>query len=339
MAATALTASATIPLAAGQDHERAIHIEYSAPASCPDGDDFFAQVRARSRRVRRVGAGSQTRTFVVSIARDEQASTGHLVMRDVHGNAADREVFGDSCAEVVAALALITALAADPDALSTSRQDSAKPASEAPSSALSDPSRASASRSASTPATSGLDRSVSPARRDRWNLSLIASAAGSLGVSPRMLLGFPLFVQVAGPSHGLFAATLRAGFERASSGEVDVGGPNAHFVWTVGRAEGCPMRFTYGTLRFEPCARLEAGVLSARGTNISPAHEDSRAWLALGALLRGQWFAVGPVFLDFAGGLTFPLLRARYFFQPDKNVHQTPPVGWVVSAGLGVRFW
>jgi hypothetical protein len=90
-------------------------------------------------------------------------------------------------------------------------------------------------------------------------------------------------------------------------------------------------------LSLEPCVRAEAGVLEGAGGSILPARDQKPPWLALGATGRAQWFVVGPVFLELDAGLRVPLTRTRYFFEPYTTIDQVPVVGWMASAGLGVR--
>jgi hypothetical protein len=152
------------------------------------------------------------------------------------------------------------------------------------------------------------------------------------------MVGFPVFVEVAGPNRGGFAPALRVGFDRSSSGAIDVQGPTATFTWTSGLVEGCPLRWTYETLKVEPCLRAEAGVLTGAGANIVAARDVTRPWVAVGAVGRAEWFFLSPLFLDVEAGLRFPLVRTRYFFDPDTTIYRPPPAGWVAGIGLGVRF-
>ena len=158
------------------------------------------------------------------------------------------------------------------------------------------------------------------------------------GISPRVIAGVPVFVEVAWQPQGLWGPTLRAGFERASSGAIDLNGPSATFVWTIGSLEGCPLRWSYGPIALEPCVRAEAGILEGKGGNIVPERDATRPWFALDAVGRARWWVWRPLFVDLDAGLRVPFTRTTYFFEPNTTIYQPPPVGWFGGAGLGVRF-
>jgi hypothetical protein len=367
---TTLAVLGATGIARAQQPEEGIRIVYVAPSTCPSEGAFFAQVRARTRRVVRAPAGARARTFAVTIVSHGRQSTGHLVLRDPDGTAAERDVVGDTCEEVVEAFALITALSVDPSALTspvttpTSTSTSTPtPTSTPTSTSTSTPTPTSTSTSTSTPTPTPTSTPPAPAPApaptptpaptpapapaprhsaspgdDSWTLALSASAAVNAGITPPLLPGVPVFLDVALPRTGLLAWTFRAGFERTPTTTTTTNGATADFTWTVGLLEACPTRWTFGTLTLSPCLRAEAGILEGAGHDILPARDQKPPWLALGATARAQWFFLGPVFLDLDAGLRFPLLRTRYLFEPDTTIAQSPAVGWMASAGLGVRF-
>ncbi|MGH7294495.1 MAG: hypothetical protein ACRELB_06170, partial [Polyangiaceae bacterium] len=105
-------------VARAQPAEEPIRIEYAAPPTCPPESAFFAQLRARTSRVTRAATGARARTFAVTVVPRGRRIAGHLVIRDPDGaTAAERDVAGDTCEEVVEALALVTALSVDPGAV------------------------------------------------------------------------------------------------------------------------------------------------------------------------------------------------------------------------------
>jgi hypothetical protein len=356
----ALAGSSATRVADAEESEERIRLTYEAPSDCPGEAVFLAQVRARTRRIRRAADGERARTFWISIARGEKQTAGHLRIREPGGWQSDREVAGDTCEEVVAALALVASLAVDPNA-ETGDVAAAPPAgSESPvPSRSSIPTEAPAlpaltSNGAPLPAPSAppsiparpAGGSPTPQPREqparpmasRWHFAVGLAAAFVAGVSPNGVASVPVWAEAAGPRNGLFTPTVRAGFERATSGTISLRGPTATLTWTVAVLEGCPARWTFGAVAFEPCVRAEAGVLEGAGANIVPAREQKRAWVALGPVARVQWSVVGPLFVDFEAGLRAPLVRTRYFFEPNTTVYQPPPVAGVVAGGLGVRF-
>ena len=60
--------------------------------------------------------GEAARAFVVTVTAETATIRGLLSITSLGGSVSRREVTGDTCSEVVSALALITALAIDPSA-------------------------------------------------------------------------------------------------------------------------------------------------------------------------------------------------------------------------------
>src|SRR5262245_12764730 len=92
-------------------------VEYSAERGCPDARAFSAGITGRSDRVR-IGSGGETTTFHVDLAHRDQRFVGQIRIAPPHAPERARAVDGESCAEVADALALIAALALDPEARS-----------------------------------------------------------------------------------------------------------------------------------------------------------------------------------------------------------------------------
>jgi hypothetical protein len=295
--------------ARAEQNEAPVRIEYLAPAGCPTEEEFLVRVRARAPRVRRASEGDRVRTFVISIAGAHGERSGHLVVRDVDGKTADRDMVGNTCEEVVDALALITALAVERSALTSS--PASAPLSPPP-----------------------FEERPSKRSGGRWHAALTVSAGMVSGVVPNPVLDVALLLEVDVLKLGFLSPAVRAGFEG-----VDFHSQVAHFGWRAGVVEGCPTQWSYATLNLQPCVRVEAGILEGTGVNVTPARDAIRAWLAAGMVARAQWFFSVPLFVDVEAGLRFPLVRTRYFVQPDTTVHEPPSVGLILSAGLGVRFF
>ncbi len=318
--------------------EEPIRIEYRVPPRCPTEEAFVLHLRARTLRARLATEGERARLFAITVVSGNQESRGHLTIRDPDGHEAERDVAGATCDEVIAALALITALAVDPGALTRPADPPATP-SEPPAPPTADHASAAPVSGAPATPTRPPPAAVNPALHgDEWAFAFTANVGLASGISPRVVVGFPLFVEAASPAHGLFAPTRRLGFERAASGAIDVQAATANFTWTVGIAEACPTRWTFGALSFEPCARAEAGVLEGSGGNIVPPRADTRPWIAMGAGGHAKWFVLSPLFLDLEAGIRLPFIRTRYFFVPDITIYQPAAVGWTASVGAGVRF-
>jgi hypothetical protein len=332
--------SCAVTRARAEPLEVGIHVEYAAPAGCPSADAFFQAIRARAPGARERAAPAPGPTFVVSIDSAGPETSGHLSFRAEDGSERERSVTGDTCEEVVSALALIAALAIDPDA--AARPPAAIGGPPAPPPACPPP----ATVIVPAPAAPRGPRLAAPAApasagafpRRSFELALGVDASLAFGVGPRPLFGTPVWLALAALASGRLRPVARIGFERASSGVSDASGPTATFTWTVGFAEICPHRWTLGSVSFEPCGLFEGGVVDAAGVNVVPARRTAAARFALGVLGRAEWSIMGPVFLDFEGGARAPLERTAYFFEPDALFYESPAVAGFGGVGVGARF-
>jgi hypothetical protein len=300
----------------------------------------MAGVLGRTRRARAAGPGDEksgTRTFTIALAQRDGASEGRLVVRTPDGGETEREVTGDTCEEVVSALALIVALTIDPHASTSSAV--APPPAPPPA----DPPAPPPAEPAASPPVPAPPADVAPARpprEPRWRFSVSAEASAAAGIAPRWVIGVPLAVHAQSPSRGLLSPSFHLGVQRASSGSIDVDahGATAAFDWTVGTADACPGRVRYAAFSAEPCLRFEAGTLHGAGGAIAPAREATRAWVALGALGRASFSLAPPLFVALESGLHLPLTRTTYYFEPNTTIYRAPAVGGFVGAGVGARF-
>lgn len=306
-----------------QEPGEALHLDYQVPRGCPSEDVFLAQVLARASRVRETPDATNVRTFSISIARIERAVSGHLVVRDADGRQSIRDVAGDRCEDVVAALALIVALDLDPNA-STSPLGPMAPS----------------PRASEVPGAERRQEHPGPSGSGSWSLSLGVHVALEGGLAPRPLVGALFFVRADGPPRGLLVPNVRVALERATSAaDAAVQGPTATFDWTAGMVETCPVRWSAGAFGISPCLRIEGGLIEATGVKVDPTRSDRRAWLAAGAGAQGRWLFFTPLFLDAEAGARFPFFRTRYFFEPNATLYDTALVGWTVDAGIGMLFF
>jgi hypothetical protein len=159
-----------------------------------------------------------------------------------------------------------------------------------------------------------------------------------VGGAPAPLFGASFAVAATRPREGWFVPTIRLGIGAASTGTVAVPGGAATFSSVAGAVEGCPGGWTLGRWHLEPCLRLEAGVVAAQGERVVQPRTDTHPWVAAGAVGRAEWRFFAGFFADFAAGVSVPVVRTTFFFEPDVTIYRTAPVGGMFSAGLGLRF-
>lgn len=317
------------------DEVTPIRVRYGAPGVCPGAAKFTSEVLGRTLRLRLASRDDrEVVELVVTVSSERMGFTGRLQVSRGVGRGLEREVEGDSCEEVVSALALVTALAFDPNA---STEPVPAAASEATPRMVDQ--NANPRGRASAPA-----RPSGPTRPAPTVPTLTRFAFGALtgvrsGVTPNLVLALPVFVEAEHRLSAPFTLVGRLAFERSRTDTIDLDRGTGSFRFTLGTLEACPLEAVASeNLRLLPCLRVEAGSLTGEGHRITPARSQRRLFLGLGAIGRAEWVFLPPAFAEFAGGVVTPLTRDRFYFQPDSTVHRAAALGFVVRAGLGLRF-
>ena len=306
---------------------------------------------------------------MVSIRQTDRGWSGTLELIDARAQRSSRALVGASCDEVVGALSLMAALAIDPLARTSPVAPSpsvpqgavAPGATPSPSSWPSAPEPNAPPPSAAPPEGAGAAKAQEPstpkesserssARTEPpalhsspggWRLSGGVGADAAWGIAPEAMIGPRVAVDLSSPYRGFVGLSLRVAFERAVRDDVQVTGGAAHFAWTFGTLDACPLRWSprpLATLALYPCVRVEAGQLDAYGIGVVPVRDASRGWVALSALGRVRWTLVEPFSVEVEGGLRAPLVRDRFIFEPDITVYQPPSVSGFLGGGLLVTF-
>jgi hypothetical protein len=344
---------AAVVLASGEAgaETRPLRVEYEAHEGCPVGDAFLDEVLARTSRARAAAPGEPALEVWVRIDRRDRRSTGRLVLWK-SGSARAREVEDGDCRDVVSALALITALALDPNA--GARPRSVPHAAPAP--PPSGPQTPAPRPPPSAPPAPGLstvplvpiptpwprhrpvEPGPAPPPRRSWVVGAHVSAA--FEVTPRPLLGGGLSAErIWGGTAG---ASARLSLELASTGSFDIGPGGVLFLRGVGRVEGCPFLRPTRWLAVTACLGAEVGFLRGEGLRrgtIATVEEATVPWAGLGLLPRVAADLGDRGVLGLEGGPTFPLVRRSFVFErPDFTIHDLPAVTWSARLGVGVRF-
>ncbi len=333
----------TIPLIArGQAREvESVRVRYDAPPDCPDQDDFFRELSLRTARVKLVETGIPTvRTFRISIARAEGRALGRLVVEDADRASVPRVVTGTTCEEVTRGLAVVVALVVDPDA-SPARTDAVASTADA---ASPEPPASTAPAHlplASTPAQPHAAQSVTgPATADAVRVRLSFGIA--LGVTNEAPSGSAneTSASVGGAYErpGLLSPSARLSLVRKKWDSQAALPASAHFVGTLGRLDGCPIRLRiFSPLSVFPCVRIEAGRLEANPSGV-PNPSVHRPWVAAGLTARAGLHIIGGLMLEAQTAVAFPFLPEAFFFEPNLTVYTPPAVLFSATMGLGVEF-
>jgi hypothetical protein len=313
-------------------------LRYEVPAGCPDEAAFVGAVVARTELARFESDG--TAPIVGVTVRQRDGVTWGTLTR---AGALPREVTGESCADVVSALALILSLTLEPRADATSAdapREAPPPATPAPAvvpaPVVAPPTPQTVDADGVPPAwparahaffwSVATTFTTSPASTRSWVTLLGAALSGELGKA---------FTPVLAPSLRLSAALDVSPSVTRSSG-------SATFRIYRARTEVRPLRFAAGPLNFLPYVALDAGSLVGQGHPggaITVTRTENRLWLALaqGAALE---LALRAFFLTASAEIDEPLQRYGFVFDtPDVDIVQVPSVAVGFSLGAGLHFW
>jgi hypothetical protein len=321
-------------------------VSFRAAPGCPGEDAFLAEVTARTTRIRPAREGEEARTFSVVIDASEARYRVSLEIVGADGTVNRRDLDGSDCAELVSAVALVAALAVDPEA-STTLVAGAGSASATTGSAEAVPSVSAAPAALAPPPPvfvppPAVPEAASASERASFRWSVGAEADVVAGIVPFAAVGGGAYVDLA-PERGpwvpsfrftAFAATTRATFAPAVAADM---------TWALGRVAVCPMRPALSTsVGVEACPFFEAGTLVTAGSGVDEPSTTLRGWAALGALGRVRWTASARFELALEAGVDAPLLRYQLSYRSGNGettrLTSTYPVGGTFAVGAGYRF-
>ncbi len=343
LAILGLLAPAIVPATVhAQDVREPFRIVYEAPPVCPPRADFVAQImlwtsRAQDNTNPGVGAADPLRTFEVILRQADQgkgrqeAYDGILVLRGMDGTATRRVISSESCARAARALALMIALSLGPPADGAAA--GAHPTGGLAPSPTNQPE--------SPKVDGGVDPRPSPAQDDsghargtsasvstpkRWSIGFGANGGLLMLIGSRPVPSFGAHVELhsAGPSARL---SVHHGEDTIASSTVA-----GHFAWTWARLDGCPWRWGH-VIDVRPCAVIDVGEISARGSGGATSTRRGRPWVGLGALGRvaKHW---GPVSASLDVGAIASVNREAFAFAPAPVLYAIP--AWIPFAGLAI---
>jgi hypothetical protein len=239
---------------------------------------------------------------------------GVLVAFDKSGTESSRRIRGKTCFDVAHALAFLAGLVIE---LGGHIEPDASPAPPRPPS----------------PAPTAAPVAA-PSRAIDVSAVLLAGAQGGFG--PPVRATGEAGVEIATRS-GILAPSVRlSGF--AGDAYLEGGGSSATLWFVGGRLELCPWRFGSAKVVVRPCAGGELGRVQAHGQIAVEPRTAIELWASAEATLRVQWWATRSFFVELGGGPEFPLVRTRYYFEPDRTAYVVPSVTARGATGLGLQF-
>jgi hypothetical protein len=315
----------------------AVRIDYAAPAACPTAAAFLRSIKDRTTRFRQATATEKARSFRVRVSGLSFSFAGRLEIVGPDDSIAVRNVDSPVCSEVSNALALMTALAIDPNALISP----SKPADAAPTeparTAEAEQKQQSSPSTVTTSSRNVPDVSAGPP----WRWSAGVQGHTTFAVTPNLGYGGDLFVDVEAPDSSALGPAARMGLFLNQS-VVDLPtGPSARFRWMAAALEGCPARLKASALRLavHPCLAVRLGVLSGEGQSMTQPKQATSLWSDVGPLLRLRVQVADRVNIEAQGALMLPLYRPTFTILDngvDTSAFSVPAVGG--SVGIGVSY-
>jgi hypothetical protein len=346
-------AAGLLPSAAHADDKpgERVFLTYRADPSCPTRLAFEAQVEARTRRALWVRSTEGVRRYGVLIEKSGARFVGRLTIVSEEG-ASSREVPSALCSEVVEALALITALAIDPQAKTTAVAPPPKPPrptpKPAPKPAPPPPPPPPVPQPVPEPVPPP-PPAAEPVDSDaQWRVSLGAHAQALSGIGSAPAAALPVFVDLTRFGDDWLAPSFRlAGiytFEREQSVAQESVTPErptqaiGRLDRFAGQLSACPVRARLAApVLLRPCLGFEAGFIAASGGGLAQNFDARVLWLATNLAGRLQIYLHDLVALEAEGGVGVPLTRPRFFFAPNVELFTFDPVYAFGGGGLSLR--
>ncbi|MDF3065509.1 MAG: hypothetical protein K0R38_1110 [Polyangiaceae bacterium] len=330
------------PSLAPTDEPEHVELDYLSSPSCPQKATFLTEVKARIRRpVSWVVAEGAVRV-AVSLNQAESGATGRLEVARAGKPPTRREFTAVTCSEVGSALALVVALALDPNARTEplpepELEPAPAPLVEAPSPPPAPP--VSTPPRVVPPQAPSLPLPPPPARETHYVAWLGPVAGVDAGYAPEALvtLGVSLGARVSWGSW--FSPTVQLTPLWGKTGSTGPAAELGSFAWAMARLEACPVNVRLTpALGFSPCLAAELGRLTARGTaDDVESRTADRFWAAPG-VTAALHFDLGAWFVRVSGEGMFPATRDDFVFrEPDRSVHRASAFAYGGRLGFGFQ--
>ncbi|HYQ00638.1 MAG TPA: hypothetical protein VER96_18295 [Polyangiaceae bacterium] len=299
-------------------HGQAFRLEYWADGACPDAAEFARQIQTRAPGLRLAEGAEPALGFYAELAEHGGDATGRLTARSPDGREMVREVRGPTCTDVVTALALIAALAADPN---QPWDDKAPPAPR--------PTKHVLRHVPDEPAPEFLAPPPDP--KERWTFGIGAGVGFESAIAPNPGYGFSVSLDAEGYPGSAWRPLLSLSAIRAITSSPQISdGATTTFDWFTFRFALCPARWPEETPLFiRPCAFFDGGFLGGEVDGKS----ETKTWTAIGTFLRTEASFAEVLSFQLDGGLTVPLNRSSF-----SGVFTPPATGLLGRIGLSYRF-
>jgi hypothetical protein len=316
-------------------------LEYRVPEACPAVAEFERRVHLRSARIRFLGAGTAPRTLYVEIIANGGAMAGNLRLVESDGTDHRRGFQATSCEDAVEGLALIAAVALDPEGASGFVQSPTPPAPTPPLPPTPPPPKPAA---LATPETAPPPLVLR--RETRLHGDVGGAANGVVGLLPDAVIGPGVFGQIEWKAWRWITPALRvSGMTFPHSYEYgDPGGTATFAVNFLLRLEGCPLGARIAPATVRVCGFFSWAWVESTGRKTQFPRSEVNVMRTLGGSALFSLRMVGPLEGSLGLGVGAALDRYAYAFrshdpsQPATVVNETPKVGGFAGLGLGLEF-
>jgi hypothetical protein len=320
-----------------------VELDFTSEPPCPDRVAFMRWVEARVGRSIQWQGGNFA--FDVDVLRKGDEFHGHLRSRSGQ-YVTERDLSGKNCADVVAGLALVAALALDPNA-STAPQPVPIEPQPAPQAPPKPPPQAQPKPPAPPTAPPVPPPMVPPPAPESevpatYALSILGTLGVDSGPAPVSLiaLGPKVVAELFSPSP--WQPSFGLGFAYARTGFLGPEDASADFRWLVVRLSGCPLgaEIVKGG-RLRGCGLADIGSMSAEGRDgvIDVTETTNQLWVATGLGPTFSYHPVSPLYVELGAGALLSWNRPTYQFeQPTSEIHEVPVLAFSAHIGLGVSF-
>jgi len=324
---------ALAPRRAAAEEPPPTRLEYRVPEGCPPVAEFERRVHLRSARIRFLSAGTAPRTLFVDVAANGAASAGTLRLVESDGTDRRRGFQATSCDDAVDGLALIAAVALDPEGasgLATPAPPSPPPTSPPP-------------PPPTKPAPKALG-SETPAIAPVGTLHVQSGSFGGGGTSILGLVPGPVveayaFAQLDFEARGWAPALRLSGTILENHDFADSAG-SAVFSMVVPRLEVCPLRWGSPKANVRPCVFGSVAIVKSTGS----AGAETQVVGIAGVSALGSVRIWGPLAAYGSAGIGLPHHRYEYAFrthdpaQPSVELYSTKPLVGFLGGGVALEF-
>jgi hypothetical protein len=307
-----------------------ISIAIESGSDCVTEAGFYELIRRRTALVRPAQPGEPARRFVIRVA-PGPTTVGELRAENPDRSQATREVAGQSCGEVVDALALVAALAVDPHADTT---PSPPPANVPPPPVAPPPPPPPPARPPPPLAEHAL-------RPSTWRQGVGAESVLLAGMANVAMVGFGIRFWSGREQPDSLGLLMTLGVFRTvdAEGSTDMDPvEKVEYGLTAASAAVCPWGWRpTAPVRLFPCAKIDLGVLQARGIPLDVSRSDDAIFATVGLELRFMTRIAGPLTLIGSAAPTFSLVRYRLLVEGGSTGQsELSRFGFIGSLGLAL---